>query len=271
MKDGEPVDATVASIPQPTKPARRANLIRFEIAGWRFSAPLVPILAVLFLLPLLGSLGFWQLDRAHEKERLQAASAEQIAAPAQMLSTQQLNASELRYVKVKLNGTLVDGQQQFLFDNRVFKGQTGYEVLVPMLLEDGGVILVNRGWLPVGASRDIKPDVALAGEAVTVEGLAAIPPERFNLGDALLPEDTWPKVLQFEDFESIGSTLNLKLVPRILHPSYDSAWTFERMWKAVEKGPTQNYGYAMQWFALMLALATLVLFVCLKRVEAEEN
>lgn len=271
MKEDTPVDAVSASIPQPSKPARRPNLIQLNFSGWRFSAPLMPILAVLFVLPLLGSLGFWQLDRAHQKEQLQAASAAQMAAEPQQLSTQQLNSLEQRYSKVKLQGQLVDGEQQLLLDNRVNKGQAGYEVLVPMLLDDGGVILVNRGWLPVGESREIKPAVALQGERVSVEGLAAIPPQRFNLGEALMADDQWPKVLQFEDFDAIGAALKVKLIPRILHPSRDSDWTFERIWQAVEAGPAKNYGYAMQWFALMVALAVLVLFTCLKRADAEDN
>lgn len=266
MKDEAPVNSTNSSIPQHAKPARRANLVQFRVKGWVFSAPLVPILMVLFMLPVLASLGFWQLDRAAEKEQLQSAFAAQMAAPAAPLSTEQLTASEQKYLKVSVSGQLVDGDQQFLLDNRVHKGQAGYEVLVPLLLEDGGVLLLNRGWLPVGASRDIKPEVSTQGQSISIDGIAALPPQRFNLGEALLAEDSWPRVLQFEDFSAIGELLGLKLIPRILQPSEEGDWAFERIWRAVEKGPTQNYGYAVQWFALTLALALLVLFVCLKRV-----
>lgn len=269
MKDGEPVNTTDSSIPQQEKPARRPNLIRFQIKGWEFSASLVPILAVLLMFPILASLGFWQLDRAAQKEQLQAAFAEQMAAPAETLTTEQLSTLEQKYVKVAARGKMVDGDQQFLLDNRVHKGQAGYEVLVPLLLEDGGVLLLNRGWLPVGSSRDIKPTVTTQGQLLTVEGVAALPPQRFNLGDALLAEDSWPRVLQFEDFSSMGKLLGLKLIPRILQPSEGGDWAFERIWRAVEKGPTQNYGYAMQWFALALALLLIVLFVCFKRVQPE--
>lgn len=269
MKDGEPEKIVGSSIPQQGKPARRPNLIRFQVKNWVFSAHIAPILAVLVLLPTLASLGFWQLERAAEKERLQAAFSAQMAAPAKALSTKQLLAAEQKYVKVSVLGKMVDGEQQFLLDNRVHKGRAGYEVLVPLLLDDGGVLLLNRGWLPVGSSRDIKPVVTTVGQTISVEGIAALPPQRFNLGDALLPEDDWPKVLQFEDFSSMGETLGVKLIPRILQPSEQSDWAFDRIWRAVEKGPTQNYGYAMQWFALALALALLVLFACLKRVQPE--
>ena len=269
MKDRGPVNKPDSSIPQQEKPVRRPNLIQFKIKGWEFSASLVPILAVLFMFPALASLGFWQLDRAEQKEQLQAAFAEQMSAPAQALTTEQLTTAEQKYVKVTVRGKMVDGDQQFLLDNRVHKGQAGYEVLVPLLLEDGGVLLLNRGWLPVGSSREVKPVVTTRGQVLMVEGVAALPPQRFNLGEALLVEDSWPRVLQFEDFSAMGEVLGLKLIPRILQSSESADWAFERIWRAVEKGPTQNYGYAMQWFALALALALIVLFVCFKRVQPE--
>lgn len=243
--------------------------MQFQLGRWRFSAPLVPILAVLFVLPVLASLGFWQLDRAAEKERLQAGFAAQMAAAAPRLDSAQLAAAPEKFLKVAVRGKLVEGEQQFLLDNRVHRGQAGYEVLVPLLLEDGGVLLLNRGWLPVGASRAVKPAVATAGEWIEVEGIAALPPARFSLGDALTPGDSWPRVLQYEDFDAMGELLGRTMVPRVLQPSATGPWSFEPIWKPVEKGPEQNYGYALQWFALCAALALIVLFVCLKPVNPE--
>jgi len=263
------VNERVTSIPQREKPARRPNLIQFQLVNWVFSAPLVPLLAALFVLPLLASLGFWQLDRAAEKEQLQSSFAEQMEAPAQSLSTAQLDSSELKYVKVAVRGQLVDGEQQFLLDNRVHRGQAGYEVLAPLLLEDGGVLLLNRGWLGLGESRQSKPDISTSGEMIEVEGIAALPPKRFSLGDALTPNDGWPMVLQFEDFSAMDHALGLKLIPRVLHPNKPGPWAFELIWQPVEKGPTQNYGYAAQWFALTAALLLIVLFVCTKKVKPE--
>ncbi len=271
MKEDAPVESTGDSIPQLNEPIRRANLIQFQINGWRFSAPLLPLLVVLALLPGLASLGFWQLDRAAEKEQLQAAFAEQMEGPAVELLSSELTKKKQRYLKVDLQGQLRSDGRQFLLDNRVHKGRAGYEVFVPLYLNDGGVILLNRGWLPVGLSRVVKPQVELASQDVRVIGVAAIPPERFSLGDALSEGDRWPKSLQFEDFSAmqLALGLDLDLVPRILQPVEDSAWSFERIWRAVEKDSTQNYGYAVQWFALALALALLVLFVCLKRVQPD--
>ncbi len=42
---------------------------------------------------------------------------------------------------------------QFLLDNMTHAGRAGYEVLTPLLLDDGRVLLVNRGWLPLPDGR----------------------------------------------------------------------------------------------------------------------
>ncbi len=230
---------------------------------------MLPLLLVLFLLPVLGSLGVWQLDRAAQKVRLQNDFQAQIDAEPVPAGSSVLNADNPRYLHVAVAGRFLEGNQQFLLDNRVHQGVAGYEVLSPLYLNDNTVVLVNRGWLPVGESRQHKPQVSQVAQQVSVVGVAAVPPARISLGDALMGDDAWPRVLQFEDFAAIEGALGVAVLPRLLHPDEDSAWSFQRIWQAVEQGPEKNYGYAMQWFALMVALALLVLSVCIKRMKPD--
>jgi cytochrome oxidase assembly protein ShyY1 len=58
--------------------------------------------------------------------------------------------------KVTLSGSyLVD--KQLLVRNRPFNGEPGFEVLDPLLLSDGSVFIVDRGWVPTGNKQD-RPD-----------------------------------------------------------------------------------------------------------------
>ncbi len=74
---------------------------------------------------------------------------------------------------------LVD--DQLLVRNRPLSGRPGFEVLTPLLLDDGRVVVVNRGWLPTGSAQDA-PDVVPAAPAGRVEVLMRLKP-----GEPTLP------------------------------------------------------------------------------------
>ncbi|MCU1584422.1 MAG: sortase [Microbacteriaceae bacterium] len=58
--------------------------------------------------------------------------------------------------QVTLSGSyLLD--KQLLVRNRPFNGEPGFEVLDPLLLSDGSVFIVDRGWVPTGQKQD-RPD-----------------------------------------------------------------------------------------------------------------
>lgn len=70
-------------------------------------------------------------------------------------------------------------EEQLLVRNRPRGGRPGYEVLVPFRLEDGRVFVVDRGWLPDGATAegpDAVPDPP-RGEVTVVARLRPGEPE----------------------------------------------------------------------------------------------
>jgi cytochrome oxidase assembly protein ShyY1 len=46
-----------------------------------------------------------------------------------------------------------------LIDNMVKQRKAGYFVITPFALAGGGWVLVNRGWVPLGASRAQRPAI----------------------------------------------------------------------------------------------------------------
>jgi len=61
-----------------------------------------------------------------------------------------------RYQHIEAGGRYDEGRQ-ILIDNMVNDGRAGYFVITPFALTGGGWLLVNRGWVPLGASRAVRP------------------------------------------------------------------------------------------------------------------
>lgn len=99
-------------------------------------------------LMLLIGLGIWQLQRLDWKEAIIAERAERAAAPPLVL-TEVTDArwKDLEHRRVTFRGRYVHDREMLVW-NKVRHGQTGFDLITPMTLEDGGAVLVHRGWVP---------------------------------------------------------------------------------------------------------------------------
>ncbi|MCQ1950179.1 SURF1 family protein [Arthrobacter sp. zg-Y859] len=79
----------------------------------------------------------------------------------------------VEWLPVKLEGTY-DSSEQRIIRNRPLKGRPGYEVLVPLKLDDGTSVAVNRGWLPIGDDEAGRPDSIPAAPEGRVSVVARI-------------------------------------------------------------------------------------------------
>ena len=104
----------------------RFGSIEFSPSRW-------PSLITLIVFGILMSLGFWQLDRAEQKQLLLGeflGGSEQ--APFRLDETIE-SFDDLQYQFAIAAGTY-DVERQFLQDNRTRNGVAGYEVLTPLRL-----------------------------------------------------------------------------------------------------------------------------------------
>ncbi|MDB5409168.1 MAG: SURF1-like protein [Rhodospirillales bacterium] len=131
-------------------------------------------ISVPLLLVLLG-LGTWQLERLQWKEGLIAARAAAIAAPPIAVPRDLAAARGMEFRHVAATGSFLNDKEIFLGATDE-GGETGFHLLTPLRLDDGALLLVDRGWLP-GNRKD--PATRAAGQlsaTVTVEGLLRIGP-----------------------------------------------------------------------------------------------
>lgn len=218
-------------------------------------------LLVLVLLPIMLRLGFWQLAREAEKEQLQAVYTERQQQPAVPLET--LDASgELQYLQVLLVGEY-DSAHVFLLDNKIFQGQVGFEVIQPFTTDSGLVVFVNRGWLAQAGDRSVLPQVDAIEGKVALHGSVYVPVgEQLILGD-IQPGTQWPKIVQsleIDEFAQLtGLTANTTLFPYSIRLGEGATGVLERNWSVISTTPEKHRGYAVQWFAMAIALILLYL------------
>lgn len=230
-----------------------------RLQQFRFDWTLTLLTAV--LLPLLVSLGFWQLRREQEKLALQDAYASrQMEAPVALIM---LNpAADLQYRQVELRGNF-DNAHTFLLDNRIHQGRAGYEVITPLTTDGNQKVFINRGWIAQGPSRTELPTIAVLEEQHMLRGSIHVPlGDPFVLGEAAATEG-WPQVIQTLDLMRMAQAAGYagaSLFPYTIRLADGAPGVLVRDWPVVSTSPEKHRGYAVQWFAMATMLLGLYLY-----------
>ena len=231
-----------------------------------FDPRLFTTFLTIVLIAALLALGRWQLWRADAKRALD----DRFAAGADATRTIDRETLPLpRYQHIEASGAY-DSARQVLIDNMSSgQGRAGYYVITPFALRGGGWILVNRGWVPLGASRAERPPIAVAGDARQVRGRADnMPSPGIQMGTKAELAPPYPVVAGFPSHGEIARLLG------------ESSWTgaadlvlldpgepdgYVRNWSAPGFPPMRHLGYAVQWFALALTLLVIYVVTNLRR------
>jgi surfeit locus 1 family protein len=212
------------------------------------------------MLGLLLRLGVWQLDRAQFKETLAGQALKNSAqSPSMAHEIMQQAGSESWYFRpVRVVGRF-DTTRQYLLDNRTLDGRAGYHVL-SVFMYGTHRLLVNRGWVPVGADRQELPNVQTDAQQQTLTGrLAPLPGSGLMLGDAGYQQMGWPRVVQSVELKTINAQLDLSLLPAVLLLDSANPACLSCRWAAVRGiSADRHSGYALQWFSLAIALVLLL-------------
>lgn len=207
------------------------------------------------------ALSAWQIDRGLDKR------AEKAAFDAQTGFASFFDGLEVRsFQKLKADGRF-DAGHQFLLENIIINSRYGYYVLTPLVLaEDEPVLLVNRGWLEKTGSSFDAGRLSLHERAVTVRGRAgSLPRAGYRMGEAILPDSGWPKPAVYPELADIERALGREVQPFVLLLDPDDDYGFVRHWVPEEMGPGRHFAYALQWFAMGIVLAALLVWNYRKR------
>lgn len=226
-----------------------------KILGW------IPYVIGAVLVVQFAALGVWQVSRAFEKR------AEQQAFVSQAGFASWSDGVEVRpFQKLKATGRF-DEEHQFLLENIIINSRLGYYVLTPLhVADDTPLLLVNRGWFE-RSSEEVEFDtLELPSNRVTVRGRAgSLPKAGYRMGEAVPADAEWPKRAVYPILDEIAVALGKPVQPFVLLLDPEDSFGFFRHWVPEEMGPGRHYAYALQWFAMGMMLAGLLIWNFRKR------
>ncbi len=212
---------------------------------------------VIFFLPILLYLGYWQISRGFEKKEIwEAYSVNKTLPPISEKELFVYQKEDLFYRSVVIQGSYID--DTFLLDNRMHQSKKGYEVFTPFKSEGQQVYLINRGW--TGNYSD-HPFSAPEGNHF-IEGIIS-PFDKYGLNlSKEEAKNSFPMVVQELSHSSASKLLgnNLSIEEIVIQLSAASKGSFEPIWGPTELKAPRHWGYAAQWLGLALVLVILYIY-----------
>jgi len=240
--------------------------VSIQLGNRTFEPRLFTTLLAIGLIAMLVSLGRWQLQRAVEKRAL----FDSFAAPGLAARPIDLRSAPVpRYSYVEAVGGY-DETRQILIDNMVEASQAGYFVITPFALQGGGWVLVNRGWVPLGASRAARPSIPVGGNLRKIRGRADnLPSPGIKMGVPAPLAPPYPVVAAYPTRQEVARLLkesNWASVDLILLDAGEPDG-YVRNWAPPGFPPMRHIGYAVQWFGLALTLAVIYVVTNFRRTQ----
>jgi surfeit locus 1 family protein len=226
---------------------------------------LMIVLTTIFILTFC-KLGFWQIHRADEKRQMIIAQEKMLQQKSVVWESEKIIPKQ--YQSVQIKGSYLP--QIFLLDNQHHQHQFGYQVISPLLLENGGVVLIDRGWMRGDVSRKNFPQIEIPQKSQWVEGRAYFPSKKqWVLGAGIENKGSHLYILELLDTKIVKQVLQKKVYPFIIRLNRNDPYGFIREWKIVSMPAQRHIAYAVQWFAM--ASVILILFIALNLKKYEKT
>jgi len=249
---------------------------------WQFCPGLGSTLTTLLLLPFLVYLGIWQLQRWEEKLQLQntlenrgKASPIILSSPHDQADLKKILNKEGDLQKIRFRQLEVSGHflntKQILVDNQILEGKVGYRVITPFLPKgDPKILLIDRGWIPLGQDRHTLPTIMPIIEEITLLGIINFPVNGLILKKEIHPlENVWPQRVQSLDFQVLSTLMQATLYPFLLQLNEKNSYEFSLLPTSFSISAARHLGYAVQWFTMALVIFIYFLVINSHRLNAK--
>ena len=213
-----------------------------------------PFIATCMLMAVFLRLGWWQWSKASDVEaQVELRDARSAVNPV-LIGSRLVSPSDVEGALVLVRGNFV-ASEQFFVDNQQHQGRPGLHVITPLTIEGTQVrVLINRGWVGWGGTRDVLPTVAVPEGRVEINGRAFSPSSK---APAFVSEPTGDLgVLRTRiRMDEIQAKQDQPLQPIVvLMTSAEASDGLIREWPELSNKAPMHKGYALQWFLMAVVL-----------------
>ena len=239
------------------------------LKNYIFKFKLIPTL--IFAITFCGFivLGFWQIDRADQKNVLNSNYTDRQQEAIIVLDKNNVidEKSSLLWRKVEFEGSFIN-KQNIILDNQIFNQIAGFNIITPFKIKGSdSLVLVNRGWHPNLKNREMLPIInEVSGERILQGHIASFPVSGIKLGKNNI-ETLNSQIFRFQrlDAAELNYFFSAKIMPYMIYldPIIDKE--LYGNFKLPAPDSQKNYGYAFQWFAFAITLLIIFIRLSMKR------
>lgn len=211
-------------------------------------------LLVVTAIIVMINFGFWQLRRLDERQQFNAlieARYDEPPVPIGDLLTPDTDPDDVSWRPVLLEGTYLT-DRSILVVNRSQNGRAGVNAVAPLELDDGTIVLVNRGFVPL--TFEVPP-----APSEPVEATARLrPSEVRRLGQLSDPAAGALDEVQRIDLDRLDEQFDGRLAPvyvDLIESTPAEPELFPEPVIAPDLSEGNHLSYAVQWFVFALAVA----------------
>jgi surfeit locus 1 family protein len=239
------------------------------LKNYIFKFKLIPTL--IFAITFCGFivLGFWQIDRADQKNVLNSNYTDRQQEAIIVLDKNNVidEKSSLLWRKVEFKGSFIN-KQNIILDNQIFNQIAGFNIITPFKIKGSdSLVLINRGWHPNLKNRETLPIInEISDERILQGHIASFPVSGIKLGKNNI-ETLNSQIFRFQrlDAAELNYFFSAKIMPYMIYldPIIDKE--LYGNFKLPAPDSQKNYGYAFQWFAFAITLLIIFIRLSMKR------
>ena len=217
---------------------------------------------LLFVISLLITLGFWQLQRLEWKNTLLSKIEDNynnITIDFPFLES----SSQFEYMKSNIDGNYLSEKLMFFYRSNL-NGDSGFNVVIPFKTTEGIIVYVDNGWIPFKNKENLDIDFISESKVYSLSGALIFKKDRkYFTPENDYNENIW-YLLNTDEMDSVLDLSSSNYILKLIDQNY-----FEEF--LIEFNPTNiknnHLQYAVTWFLMAIFISIFYIYLIKQQVR----